>query len=115
MRMSSSILDRYRKRRWRKVTINGEEFTIRGMTKPDKRRVAAMPTPELQDALSAAFIMLNDDATFLFSQNEGETDEDFAKRVEVEIEDIPPETRYELANASIRLDKYPPMENLIKN
>lgn len=111
----SDVLDRYRKRRFRKATINGDEYTIRGMTRPEKRRVDALKDAELQDALSAAFVMLNDDGSFIFTPNEGETDEDFAKRVAPQIEDIPPETRFDLAMAVVKLAKNPPLDTTIKN
>lgn len=113
--MSSPVLERYAKRVHRKAVINGDEFTIRGMTYPEKRRVAALPDKEYQDALSAAFIMLNDDGSFLFTANEGESDEDFAKRVAPMIENIPPETMYQLAVASLSVHKSPPLESIVKN
>lgn len=113
--MTSNVLERYRKRRQREVTINGDTFTIRGLTKPERRRVEVLKDPDLQDALSAAFCMLNDDGSFIFTPRENETDEDFARRVSVEIEDIPPETRFDLALAVVRLAKPPALENLVKN
>lgn len=113
--MSSPELERYKKRRFRKVEINGEEFTIRGMTGSEKRRIKALTDPELQEALTASFIMLNPDGSFILKPNDGESDEEFARRIVPDIDDIPPETRYDAAMASVKLTKTPPLENTVKN
>ena len=111
----SKVFSNMRKKRCSAVTVNGDEYFIGSMDKGELRRLDALPSD-----LRTAFVMgciLRADATGAreVPQEESESDEDWARRVDKLTDDVPTETLRELAEAAANLGKVPKQADVVKN
>ena len=77
----ASIFERLDNREAFKVEIKGGAVWLREPTFADGERVSAMTTPELQNGLSLALCLVNEDGTRAFVAGAAESDIEFANRV----------------------------------
>lgn len=111
----SQNLARYRKRIARAFDFNGETYHVRGLTNGEIARAEKLENT-LKNSLFFGFGLLSPDGSQEFTQNEGETDAEFAERIRAELTDVPLPTMRELIDQIVKTTMPPKdAESLIKN
>jgi len=111
----SSIVEKAKKRRCYQVEIDGVQFHVRALSIADRRRL-----DQLSDLLQKNFFGLGrglcePDGAEAFPRNEGESDSDYALRIDSLLEDMPTDTFTELVSAINRLGTVPKQAVIEKN
>ena len=110
----SRTIDKIRKRSKWPVKLDDETTVyIRTMVKGERRESRTIEDLELRGYFVFGKVLLEEDGTLSFPQNEGESAEDFAKRVEAEMSDVPDDHQAMILSELNRASA--PPENLPKN
>ena len=113
--MSSTVLDRLRKKRGSPIEIDGEVFHVRSLTIGEMKRLN-----ELNDTDKASFAigcaLVNADGSQVIEQRQGDqTDSQWAADVAKHLEDVPGSTVLALNDGIARLIRPVKPETVAKN
>lgn len=109
----SKAIDRLRKRgRW-PVKLAEDTVYIRAMVKGEQREAREVSDDELRGYFIFGTILLEDDGAPSYPRVAGESPDDFAKRIDAEMADVPEDHKMALLTALAKASSVP--ENLAKN
>lgn len=120
-----SIIQRLQRRRCYPVKIDGEDYHVRAMTIRELEILGALPG-ECAAGWAIGCALVNSDRSAIFTlgtvtdptnpaEARPETNEEFARRVQDNLVDIPNDSMHELTAAIGKLNRVPDQETLQKN
>lgn len=110
----STILDRIKKRRCYPVEIAGGTVYVRALTRGELERVNKLPD-ELKTDFMIGCVLVEESGESVIPRNDGESDEEFCRRVAGHTADTDSETVSTILGAVSKIGKTPPAETLAGN
>lgn len=111
----SETLNKLRKKRGSPVEINGDTFHVRGLTRGELRRAAELEADTKPAFLVGCALYADGGEQPEFPKQPEESDQDWAKRIAVELDDVPEEKVIAIITGVSNLSKVPKTADIIKN